>query len=519
MENKMAAIWARVSSRGQRELSLDGQVTRVMNILVDMGYTVIEDWIFKVVWSSLDLEPCPQFRELRHLISGKKIKAVGFFDRDRIEAVGLQRLMFLADCKENGVEPIICQGPPFVSEPEGQLVEMALAIGKERQVGRAQSGAKQGLFDRAWLKNLPPTKAQVYGMKWENGVYVPNEHYENACLVFSLWFDRCNLDYVGKELLLRGIPSPRGRIVWQSSSLTTLLKNPIYAGRVATLRYEKIEPKQRRKETSGKTSSRIKPESDWHYLDGLVKKPIITWDQHLAIKERLRLNKIYASRNAHHPYLLRGLIKCQLCGRHYFGVQPTSGRAKYYCNKHWAVSYGEKCPAKSLDREEIESAVKDKIRDFLTNPEVYLKEIRSRLALQENTKDDIEQTIRKFEIQYRDTIEDERTMARKLSEEAFKQERKLILARRNWLSEEIDRQRARLETLEKFRLNQAMVEHMRERLEHNLERATDEDWRFVLEALGTKILAFGDGNWDIEISIPIPEPKIENKTPWCISPG
>ena len=516
MENKIAAIWARVSSKGQAELSPEGQVERVRSKLEGLGYIVPPDFIFKVVWSSLDLEPCPEFQELRRLIRGKNIKAVGFLDRDRIEAIGLQRLIFLSECKDNGVEPVVCQGPPFISEPEGQLVEMALAIGKERSVRRAQTGAKDGLRDRVYQKGLPPTKAQVYGMKWHNGKYVPDNNYSHASLIFNLWFQHCNLDYIGKELLMHGIPTSRGKIVWQSSSISTILKNPIYAGRVATLKYEKVEPKKRRKKASGKTSSRLLPESKWHYLDGLVEKPIITWDQHLAIKERLGLNKLYASRNARHHYLLRGCIECQLCNRHYFGVQPTSGRAKYYCNKHWAVSYGEKCTAKSLDKEEIEYDVKEKIRDFLTNPEVYLKEIRSRLALQENTKEDIEQIIRKLEKQYQDTVYDERIMARKLSEEAYKQEKKLILVRRDWLSEEMDRQRTKLETLEKCRLNQTMVKHMKGRLEHNLERATDEDWRYIIEALGTKILAFGNGNWDIEISIPVLEPQIENRTPWYI---
>ncbi len=86
------------------------------------------------------------------------------------------------------------------------------------------------------------------------------------------------------------------------------------------------------------------------------------------------------------------------------------------------------------------------------------------------------------------------------------------------MSKEIDRQRAKLETLKKYILNQTMVEHMRERLEHNLERATDEDWRFILEALDTKILAFGDGMWDIEVGIPVLEPQIENRIPWCTFP-
>ena len=63
-----------------------------------------------------------------------------------------------------------------------------------------------------------------------------------------------------------------------------------------------------------------------------------------------------------------------------------------------------------------------------------------------------------------------------------------------------------------------MVEQMRENLRSNLDKASNEDWRFILECLGIKITAFGDGTWDIEINIPvtqtdeIPNP-IKNKTP------
>ena len=148
MGNKIAAVWARVSSVGQQELSPDGQVERVKKRLIDQGFTIPHEYIFKVVWTSLDLESCPEFRTLKQLIRTQKINAVGFLDRDRIEAVSLQRLLFLSECKDNHVEPIVCQGAPFISEPEGQLVELALALGKERSVLRAQSGAKQGFEDR-----------------------------------------------------------------------------------------------------------------------------------------------------------------------------------------------------------------------------------------------------------------------------------------------------------------------------------------------------------------------------------
>ena len=60
---------------------------------------------------------------------------------------------------------------------EGQLVELALALGKERSVLRAQQGARDGLRDRARLKGLPPNMPKTYGMRWEGNRLVPDENY------------------------------------------------------------------------------------------------------------------------------------------------------------------------------------------------------------------------------------------------------------------------------------------------------------------------------------------------------
>ena len=130
METKSAAIWARVSDPKQEDPSLDTQVERARFKLESEGYTV--DHILKRVWTSADLKPCPEFQQLVRLVLSKKIQAVGMLDRDRIEANGLQRLNFFAECKEHGVTPIVCQGPPFLEGTEGQLVELALALGKEK---------------------------------------------------------------------------------------------------------------------------------------------------------------------------------------------------------------------------------------------------------------------------------------------------------------------------------------------------------------------------------------------------
>ena len=71
------------------------------------------------------------------------IHAIGVSDRDRLQAQGLQRLIFLSECQELGVKIINVQGPQLLDGPEGQLVELALALGKEKSVLRARNGPEE----------------------------------------------------------------------------------------------------------------------------------------------------------------------------------------------------------------------------------------------------------------------------------------------------------------------------------------------------------------------------------------
>ena len=518
MTNKIAAVWARVSSVGQQELSPDGQVDRVKKRLTDQGFTIPDGYIFKVVWTSLDLESCPEFRTLKQLIRTQKINAVGFLDRDRIEAVSLQRLLFLSECKDNHVEPIVCQGAPFISEPEGQLVELALALGKERSVLRAQSGAKQGLEDRVKKKGLPSTMKSPYGYNWIDNKLVPNEFLDNARIIWDMALKGVRLKAICKELTSRGILTSHGRSFWSPSSVSTILKNPAYAGRVAALRYEAGTPKKRRKNTFGKTSAKERPPEQWTFLDGLVTQPVVSMAQYNIVRDRLALNKQYAKRNAKGNYLLRGLIECQICHRTYYGVQRTRCVPGYVCQGAWAQLYGKKCQAKHISCQKLDDAVKVKIRNFLEHPDIYMAEAVSHIKDAERTKLNLTQSVADLEKQIRENIIHEKKALRLLSEQAFMDEQKVLLTRRMWLDQEVLKQKKKLAELDKTQLDLDSVEAARKELQCKLDTATDDDWRTIVEALKVKVYMFGDGTWDIEINIPIAykPSKISNR--WAARP-
>lgn len=89
-----------------------------------------------------------------------------------------------------------------------------------------------------------------------------------------------------------------------------------------------------------------------------------------------------------------------------------------------------------------------------------------------------------------------------LSEKVFQEEVGLIRARRHWIEEEKYRLAGQLADIQRLTFNPEAVGALRSRLEERLRRATPEDKRFVLESLGTNIIAYPDGSWDIEIELP-----------------
>jgi len=81
---EIAAIWCRVSTDGQRELSLDSQELAVRKALEAQGYESPAEYVLKVDWSSLDLMSSPEFQQLRRWIADGTIQALGTLDRHRL---------------------------------------------------------------------------------------------------------------------------------------------------------------------------------------------------------------------------------------------------------------------------------------------------------------------------------------------------------------------------------------------------------------------------------------------------
>jgi len=227
---------------------LPTQISLCRRLLTDAGYKVTH--VLEETWSSTELANCPQFKNLRGLVKEGEIKAVACLDRDRLQAEGLDRLVFLSECREAGVDLLVVHGAPFIDSEEGQIVELALAIGKRRQVLRARQGSKDGLHDRALRQGLPTSYHKLFGYKWvrpgpdaPHPKLVPNADYDTVNFIFDSLLEGRSYDWLIATLKSRGILSPGGRALWNKTAISQMLHNPSYAGRYYALKKEAVEPR------------------------------------------------------------------------------------------------------------------------------------------------------------------------------------------------------------------------------------------------------------------------------------
>ena len=515
MTNKpVAAIWARVSTGGQGELSPESQEDRVRQVLEARGFEVPPQYVFKVEWSSMDLMSCPEFQKLQRLISEGKVQAVGTLDRDRFQAQGLQRLVFLSECAERDVEIVTAQGAPMIDGGEGQLVELALALGKERSVLRAQQGARDGLRDRARLKGLPPTTNDFFGFRWDSQQqrFLPNQRYSDAQEIWRLGLSGMSISGIAKELTRRGILTPRGKDHWSTYSVRHILKNRAYAGVVEALKTEAVEPKQRRAGTYGKSGRRVRPESERIPLEGLVEQPIVTDAEYRWMQKLLQQNKQFASKNTKlRSYLLSGQIHCAQCGRSYIGstVRRRGKTYSYYsCGARWNKSSdGDRCESHNVRADETEKAVFSTVEQFLRGPEGFESEMRRREGISEESELSLRRELENLESQEREELDAESSAFRMASrgavnDQVYDREIGLIRTRQRWIVEQRDLIESQLADLERYRFDPASLDVLRRRLDARLEGASHKDRRFVLEAVGTKVIVQADGTWELELQVP-----------------
>ncbi|MFN0168661.1 MAG: recombinase family protein [Bryobacteraceae bacterium] len=167
------------------------------------------------------------------------------------------------------------------------------------------------------------------------------------------------------RLVVRGKRKTQTAGVWSPGRIRNLIISATYKGEHAY----------------GKRSKNAQREPITRAVPAIVSDKV--WEK---AQRTLRDNFLFAKRSARNQYLLRGLIKCGVCGLTYIGLaanRPNGKREFYYkCNgAHSPSIYAGRgrCESKAVRGDHLEAQVWSDVESFLRNPEPVLQQLQERL--------------------------------------------------------------------------------------------------------------------------------------------
>jgi site-specific DNA recombinase len=272
---------------------------------------------------------------------------------------------------------------------------------RERSVAGTERKAEAGV----WLGGITPYGYRKQGMKGESRLVISEElipgfqlseaevirtiyrmcaKEKKSCQRIADHFNRLGLPSGSADTVSSQGSGKRNRRVakiWRPAHVGNLIRSRTYMGQ----------------HVYGKRSNTRNRKTITRSVPAIVSEKL--WK---AAQKVLRSNQIMCPRNRKHSYLLRGLIKCGLCGLTFSGITLRAQGDHYYrCNGRQMARglyglHGKKCPANAINGDYVERLVWADIEAFLRNPGDVLERLRDRLSLKEEDRKRQEKELKSF---------------------------------------------------------------------------------------------------------------------------
>lgn len=367
MKTKIAAILARVSRPTQ---NMESQVSDLMRVATEMGYTVPSQFIFKEQISGINSGRKESLERILSAIENKKneIQAVFIWEITRLnrdamdfttelnEFIKRNTPVFFLDAELWSMDP---NTKDLLRDNTNQLIGASIYGLKEWQkiAQRTKRGrdniAKQGYYVGHVSDGYIPVKDGKHKV-----IKVDNQRKDVIKRIFKLYVEGNSTDMIAQIFNAENIPttskyrcaSPlfnykksykrakgngieyyRDEALWQGAQIAQILSNRWYIGE----RYY----------------GGVK-----HTIEPIIEEDVFKEAEIMRTKRAANFRTDRTSKL--HNYLLGGLIFCGNCGRKLYG-HSTGQNNHYYCS---STEEGEKCGLQGVCKENIEAIVCEMIK-------------------------------------------------------------------------------------------------------------------------------------------------------------
>jgi site-specific DNA recombinase len=384
-----ALLYCRVSTgkQGEDGSSLESQLQACNTHALDLGYEVAGE--YRDIYSGAYLYDRPNLERLRSRVRQGDIDALVVHSVDRLSR-NQAHLFIIAEELERYNTKLVFVTEAFDTTPEGKLLQSVKSYVAEVEREKIRERSMRGRLTK--IKN-----GTISHRRPLYGYIVQPDGQREPCPVtapvvremFTAILNGGSLRSLATELTTRGIPTPNGRSTWWANSIATILKNPAYFGRVTMFRYKHGYKMKDGKRTHVWTFN--KPEH-WIAIEQGNTPPLVTEQEFTDVQAALAVNRKSKRRVATVEALLRGMIRCGVCGRQMTPAKSGNARRYYICTSKQNPS--TRCSVPSLGADIVEAAVWSEIEGFVRNPE-ELKRMRDEAESEAVPRDDELSTISK----------------------------------------------------------------------------------------------------------------------------
>ena len=318
-----AALYVRVSTdRQQQAQTIEQQVAQLQSyVAAHDGWTVAAEHVFRDDGRSGARLDRPGLDALRDHAARAAFDLVVICSPDRLARNFVHQMVVLEELERRGVRVVFCDRP-LSDDPHEQLVTQIRGAVAEYERTLIADRMRRGRLAKLRSGQLLPWTRAPYGYRLH-----PERPRDPAAVqidpvaavvvqeLFAAYAaGGVTLHALAARLTRRRVPTPTGKPVWRPTTIRNLLTNPAYKGQAASGRLRTHSARRRKSalEPVGRgMSTRAHPPQEWITVPVPV---LVATEQFDLVQRRLASNQRAARRSTTHPYLLRGLVSCGVCG-------------------------------------------------------------------------------------------------------------------------------------------------------------------------------------------------------------
>lgn len=338
-DQELGVIYARYSSAGQREESIEGQLRDCRAFAEHFGIRIVGEYCDRAMTGTSDNRP--EFQRMIRDSAKGQFSVVVTWKNDRFARSRYDSAIYKAKLKHSGVKVLYAK-ESIPEGPEGIILESVMEGYAEYYSANLSQNVKRGLYDSALQRQ---TLGQtVFGLR--RGADKRFEHDPATAPIVKRIFEEYAAGRPAKDIFTdlnnEGYRTTRGK-PFNKSSLRRILSNEKYIG---VYRYEDI-------------------------LDENGIPPIV--DRELFNKVQKMIERHHRSPAASKPdggFLLTSKLFCGECGQPMTGDGGTSVTGRVYSYYTCNGRRKKKCTKARAPKDWIENAVVDELAQIVNDDEM-----------------------------------------------------------------------------------------------------------------------------------------------------